>query len=185
MVESSMLVSIIIILIRTFIPLTILRWPLLGVLLSILGDISDVMVFEFFGSTFLPGIEYHNVDKIFDTWYLFLAFVVIFRRWRQDKLARNTGIILFLWRFVGFLVFMLAGIRSAFFFAPNIFEFFFLATLIIWKFNPKFKYTWKSLIVTLLIVGIPNIIKEYFMHFAYPDKTWIFFRDHLFWWMYK
>ena len=157
---------------------------MLGGILGILGDISDVVVFEFFGTSFFPGIEYHNVDKVFDTWYLFLEFIVV-RRWVIDKLARTTGIILFSWRFIGFLLFEFLGFRAAFFFAPNIFEFFFLAVLIIWKFKPKFRFTWRSLAIVLLIVGIPNIIKEYIMHFAYPDRTWIFFRDHLFWWLYK
>ncbi|MEK6906812.1 MAG: hypothetical protein AABW81_04285 [Nanoarchaeota archaeon] len=115
---------------------------------------------------------------------MFLEFIVVLR-WRDDKLARNTGAFLFSWRFIGFLAFIILGFRQAFFFAPNIFEFFFLAVLIIKKYKKNFKFKWKSLVIVLLIVGIPNIIKEYIMHFRYPDQTWVFFRDKFFWWMYN
>ncbi|MEK6906813.1 MAG: hypothetical protein AABW81_04290 [Nanoarchaeota archaeon] len=58
--------SILVILIRVFIPLTILRWPLAGAVLAILGDISDVMIYEQFGRGFLQVVPYHFTDKIFD-----------------------------------------------------------------------------------------------------------------------
>ncbi len=180
---SGDVAAIIVIIIRGLIPFTILRWPLAGGLLAILGDISDVMIYEGFGMGFFGSLPYHFIDKIFDIWYLFFEFLVVLR-WKDDKLARNTGAFLFGWRAVGFFAFIAFGFRAAFFFAPNIFEFFFLAVLIIKRFNKKFKFTWKSLTIVLLIVGIPNIIKEYIMHYKYPDQTWDFFRDNLFWWMY-
>lgn len=178
------IVAIFIILLRLLIPFSILKWPLLGGILAMISDAIDVMLFEFFGYGFLGnlGFEYHQMDKVFDTWYLFFEFLVVMR-WK-DILAKRTGMFLFGWRFIGFLVFMFLGIREAFFFAPNIFEFFFLAMLIIWKFNEKFKLDIKKLTIILLIVGIPNIIKEYIMHFAYPNQTWVFFRDNIFDWIY-
>lgn len=45
---------ILVILIRLGLPLTILRWPLGGAVVAILADISDVMIFEQFGSGPLP-----------------------------------------------------------------------------------------------------------------------------------
>ena len=174
--------SVIIILLRVLVPFTILRWPLAGTILAILADTSDIMIFEGFGYGFLSGIPYHMLDKIFDMWTLFFEFLVV-RQW-VDILARKTGMILFGWRFVGFLVFMIFGLREAFFFAPNIFEYFFLTMLVIWKFNKKFELKKKSLIIILLIIGIPSLIKEYIMHFKYPDQTWNFFRDNLFYWLY-
>lgn len=179
---SGDVAAIIVIIVRGLVPFLILRWPLAGILLAIVGDISDIMIFEAFGRGFLEVFPYHNIDKVFDIWYLSFAFLVV-RRW-TDPLARKTATFLFGWRFVGFLVFMIWNYRAAFFFAPNIFEFFFLAVLIIKKFNKKFKFTWKSITMVLLIVGIPNIIKEYIMHYKYPDMTWDFFRDKFFWWMY-
>jgi len=66
--------SIIVILLRALIPFTILRWPLLGGILALLIDASDIMIFDYFGYGFLSGIPYHNLDKIFDMWYLFFEF---------------------------------------------------------------------------------------------------------------
>lgn len=140
------------------------------------------MIFEAFGAGFLSGIPYHKADKTFDTFYLFIEFLVV-RKW-SDSLARKTGSVLFALRFLGFAAFMLFGFRAAFFLAPNIFEYFFLVMLVIWKFNDKFRLNTKRLVIILLAVGIPNITKEYIMHFAYPDKTWAFFRDNFFYWLY-
>ncbi len=177
-----------VIVIRTLVPFTILRWPLGGALLAILGDISDVMLFEAFGSGPLTGKYYHNLDKFFDTYYLAFEFVAS-RRW-SDALARKTSAVLFFWRFAGFLVFEVttflgAPFRPAFFFAPNIFEHFYLFTVIARKFFKSFTYTPKSLIIILLIVGLPKVAQEWFMHYAFPDQTWHFFRDHVFWWLYR
>ena len=175
---------IFIILLRTFIPFMILRFPLLGGILAMLADAADIMIFEAFGYGFLGNLDlsYQFIDKGFDMWYLFFEFLVVLK-W-SDMLARKTGMILFGWRAIGFVLLLILGLREVFFFAPNIFEFFFLAMLIIWKFNDKFKLGKKSLIIILLIVGIPNIIKEYIMHIKYPGQIGTFFKDNFFWWLY-
>lgn len=182
MFDPEITPQLIILLLRLLVPFTILRWPLAGTILAILADSADVMIFDYFGYGFLSGIEYHMMDKIFDMWQLFFEFLVV-RQW-ADILARKTGMFLFGWRSVGFLVFMIFGFRGAFVFAPNIFEYFFLAMLVIWKFNKKFELKKKSLIIILLIIGIPSLIKEYLMHFKYVDQTSNFFRDNFFWWIY-
>ena len=181
--DSESLIPILVILLRVFIPFSILRFPLLGGFLAMFADAIDVMIFEAFGVGFFKEFPYHHADKIFDMWYLFFEFLVVLR-WK-DILAKNAGKVLFGWRALGFIAFMLTGIRYSFFLAPNIFEFYFLTYLIIKKFNKKFKMTWKKLTIILLAVGIPNIIKEYIMHFKYIDQTWHFFRDNIFWWLYK
>jgi len=182
MIDSNIAVFFVILL-RAFIPFTILRWPLMGGILAMIADGIDVMIYEAFGYGFLSGIPYHYVDKVFDMWYLSFELIMILR-WK-DLLAKNTGKILYLWRFIGFLVFMIFGIREAFFFAPNFFEYFFIAMLVIWKFKPSFKLKLKSLIIIMLITGIPTIIKEYIYHYAYQNQVWVWFRDHLFWWLYN
>ena len=183
MFDPNITPQIIVILLRLLVPFTILRWPLAGTILAILADTSDVLIFDYFDYGFLSGIQYHVLDKIFDMWQLFFEFLVVLR-WK-DVLAKNIGKFLFGWRFIGFVVFLIFGVREVFVFAPNIFEFFFLAMLIIWKFKPKFKLNKKSLIIILLIVGIPNIIKEYLMHLKYQDQVSNFFRDNLFPWLYN
>lgn len=146
-----------------------------------LVDAGDAIWLEYFGYGAIGGAPYHSFDKFFDHWYLFFEFIVVFR-WK-DKLAKRTGIILFLWRISGFILFEITHIRQLFFFAPNIFEFFFLGYLIIRKLKPNFKFTKQNLIIVLLLVGVPNIIKEYYMHFL-EFQTWYFFRDNLLYWLF-
>lgn len=178
-----------VVLTRLVVPFTILRWPLAGVFVSIVADAADIMVFEKMGG---PGPirweDYHLLDKFLDTYYLaFAAFVAW--GWR-DVLARKIAVSLFAWRFIGVVVFELVAlvwaepIRPLMFFAPNIFENFFIAWLVIQKVRPSFVLTRKSAAITLLLVGIPKLVQEYVMHFGYQDQTWGFFRDNLFWWLY-
>lgn len=176
------IVGITVIVLRLLVPLSMLRWPLGGMILSILTDGADVMIFEKFGGGFW-GDNYHAADKVFDIYYLSLAFIVV-HRWK-DALARRTAKILFLWRFLGFVAFELTGFRPTFFFAPSIFENFYVFWLVLLKFFPRFRLTPLQLICLLLIAGFPKVIQEYVMHFKYPDQTWHFLRDNIFWWLYN
>lgn len=184
----EIVVFIFVLLFRSLIPFTLFRWPLLGGLLCIVADASDVMLFEKFGSGPLTDALYHNFDKFFDIYYLgFEAYIAW--RWR-DRLAAKVAAILFSWRMVGFVIFELSTafgstFRPIFLLAPNIFENFFLLYLVVTKFNPKFKLNRQSLIIFLLVTGIPKLIQEYIMHFAYPDRTWYFLRDNVFFFLYR
>ena len=171
---------LIVIIIRIFVPFTILRWPLGGMVLAILADASDAMVFEKFGVGRFVNFDYHLADKFFDIYYLFFAYLVV-HRWK-NTLARRTAKILFLWRFVGFVIFEFTGLRYVLFIAPNIFENFYLFWAIILRFFPSFNLTPLRLGVVLFILGFPKVIQEYIMHY---NQTWHFFRDNLFWWLYK
>lgn len=172
-----------IIILRFFLPLTIFRWPLVGGVASMLADGVDVMIFQAYPRPFEGFFHYHTVDKFLDIYYLFFEFLVI-RKWK-DAYARITGMILFFWRFIGYFLVQITGNRDFFFYAPNIFEYFFLTYLIVRKFRPKFRLDSKrKLLLTLFLVGIPNIVKEYYMHF-FEFETWAFFRDNFFWWLYK
>jgi len=172
-----------IILLRLFIPFTIFRWPLAGGIASMLADGVDVMVFQAYPRPFEEFLHYHTADKFLDIYYLFFEFLVV-RKWK-DSYARVVGIALFLWRFVGYILVQITGNRDFYFYAPNIFEYFYLTYLIIRKLFPDFRVDNKKKLATILLaVGIPNIIKEYYMHFL-EFETWAFFRDNFFWWLYK
>lgn len=174
---------IIVVLIRMLAPLTILRWPLGGAILAILGDISDVMIMEKFGWGYFGDGNYHNFDKFFDTYYLFFEFLAA-HRW-TNNLARRTAKTLFLWRFIGFTIFEFSGLRPILLIAPNIFEYFYLFWAVILRFFPSFILTPGRLITALLVLGLPKIAQEYLMHYKYPDQTWGFIKERLFWWFYK
>lgn len=179
---SGEVASLAIVLVRLAAPFSILRWPLAGILLSIAADASDVMVFEVTGYGFFDGI-YHHLDKIFDLYYLFFAWLVA-RRW-DDLFARRTATALFWWRALGMAAFEATGYRPLFLFAPSIFENFYIFRTVAVKVKPSFAFTWPSLAVVLLAVGIPKVIQEYVMHFRYIGQVWSFIRDHFFWWLYQ
>lgn len=173
---------------RTFAPFLLFRYPLIGALLCIIADASDVMLIEKFGYAYITPDTYHNFDKVFDVYYLFFEFLLVLR-WK-DKLAKVVGKYLFFWRALGFAIFELSSLfgspfRPAFLLSPNIFENFFLAMLIIYKLKPKFLLNPKSSFLILVFVSIPKFIQEYIMHYAYPDQTWYFLRDNIFFFLYK
>lgn len=186
MEESLTIPVIIVLVIRLFFPLTILRWRIAGGIISIIADTLDVFIFDWFG--FPSGGEliesvYHPLDKFLDIYYLTIECVIVYKFWKNPY-ARKTGLFLFGFRMVGFILFEITGIRQIFFFFPNVFEFFYLEWEIIKKYIPSFSLnSWKTLFLILAIVAIPNIIKEYFMHFIEFD-TWPFFKRTLFWWMF-
>lgn len=182
-ISPGLIAFIAIVIIRLGLPLTILRWPMFGFLLAVLGDISDVMILEQWPDGPIAGSFYHNSDKFFDTYYLFLLWWVS-RRW-TDTFARRTATVLFWWRFAGFVVFETTGWRPAFFLSPNIFENFYLVGAIVHKWYRDYKFTAKRLVMWLIIVGTPKVLQEYVMHYKYQDQTWNFLRDHLFWWVYE
>lgn len=186
--DTAVIALIVVILIRLLVPLSMLRYPLLGVFLSILADISDVLLFEYFGKA-LGDKYYHSFDKVFDLYYLTIALYVVHRQ-LKDKLAKKILTALYLWRFAGVLLFSIFAyfgqiFRPIMVFTPNIFEYYFIAYLIILKFNKKFKLNKKSAIIIFLVVGIPKLIHEYIFHLAYQDKTWVFIRDTFLFWIYK
>lgn len=179
---SGEFVSVIIVLLRLVVPFSILRWPLAGILLSIAADASDVMIFEVTGYGFFDGI-YHRLDKVFDIYYLFFAWLIALK-W-EDVLARRTATLFFWWRAAGVAAFEATGYRPLFLIAPSIFENFYIFRLIAVKIKPSFTFTMRSLLIVLLAVGIPKIVQEYIMHFRYIDQVWNFIRDNLFWWLYQ
>ncbi len=179
---SGEIASLAIVLVRLAVPFSIFRWPLAGILLSIAADASDVMVFEVTGYGFFGGV-YHHLDKIFDIYYLFFAWLVA-RKW-SDPFARRAATALFSWRLLGVIAFEATGYRPLFLLAPSIFENFYIFRTIAVKVKPSFAFTLRSLIIVLLAVGIPKVVQEYVMHFRYIDQVWSFIRDTFFWWLYQ
>ena len=161
------MIILIILALRLIIPFTIFRWPLLGGLLAFAADFYDFPLLNSFGWGFLTPETYQPVDKMLDIYYLSFEFLVALR-WR-DLLARKSAIAFFSWRLIGVIAFELTQMRKLLFFAPNIFEYFYLALLTIKKFRPAFRLTRKTLAIMLLVVGVPKLVHEYILHYLeYP-----------------
>jgi len=177
-----MIAPLLVFAIRLLIPLSIMRWPFWGMLLAIAADASDVIILDKFGWGVWDGTNYHTLDKLFDTYYLaFAVFMSI--RWR-DILAAKLSFALFIWRVAGVFIFEITQIRQVIFFAPNIFENFYLIVAGLYQFFPGFRAnTVKRIIMIFVIAAIPKIIQEYIMHYL-EFQTWAFFKANLFFWLY-
>jgi hypothetical protein len=102
--------------------LPVLRWPLLGGLLAVLVDLSDLLLRDLLDLGGLP--DYQGLDKWLDQVYL-AAFLVVALRWTGP--ARSIAIALYLFRMIGFLAFELTHERAVLLIFPNVFEFWFIA----------------------------------------------------------
>lgn len=180
-IMQELLVPIIVISLRLLVPFSVFRWPFWGAIAATLADAADIMIFEKFGIGVLGWERYHLLDKILDIYYLFFLLIASLR-W-QNVFAKRLSIILFSWRLLGVLLFEIIKWRGIFFFAPNIFENFYLAIAFFMQFFPKFNLNTKRIVVILVIAGIPKLIQEYIMHYI-EFPTWIWIRDHFFFWMY-
>ena len=125
----------IVIALRLVLPLTILRWPLAGGLLSMLIDALDVALVDalarLFGEPPEFGPIYAQLDKVLDTWYLTLELIVT-RRW-TESLLRRTALVLYVWRLIGAILFELTALHPILLVFPNLFENFYLYILIMWR----------------------------------------------------
>lgn len=155
---------------RLILPLTIFRWRIFGALISPLIDAIDVVLVDVLVLLFNEpqtgfGNHYQFVDKWLDMYYFTLEVIVSF--WWANKLARNTSIVLYVYRAIGMILFEITGIRKLFFFFPNLFENFFLYYVIVEKFFPRFvPKTKKQLAVILLLLYIPKFGQEWMLHYA-------------------
>lgn len=106
--------------------LPVLRWPLIGGLLAILIDLSDLLLMDLLDLGGVP--DYQSLDKWLDQLYLAL-FLVVALRWTTP--ARTISIALYTYRLVGFILFELTGERALLLLFPNVFEFWFIFVAIV------------------------------------------------------
>jgi hypothetical protein len=158
---------IIVIALRLVVPLSILRWPLAGGLLSMVLDTIDVVLVDAIASVLGEpgefGPFYAQIDKWLDLWYLSLELVVV-RRW-TEPLVRRAATALFAWRLIGVILFEITASHPLLFVFPNLFENLFLYVLIVRRFAPKLEpRTVPQLLLVLLVLFIPKAVQEYILH---------------------
>ncbi len=172
----------IVIAIRVVLPLTILRWPIAGVLASLVVDALDVVLVDALaralGEPLEFGALYSQIDKWLDTWYLGLA---AFMAWRWPELMlRWVAIALFGWRLLGVLLFEATASRELLLVFPNLFENFYLFVVIVRRFAPRFlPRTWPQLGLVLVLLWIPKIVQEWVLHWE-QLHPWQWLRETFF-----
>ena len=153
--------TLLIVLIRLIVPLTILRWPLFGGVLALVADALDIVLASLID---LGGLwNYHSLDKFLDTYYLGLE-VVVAQRWAA--LPRWTATALFGYRLIGVVLFEVTNVRLFLFFFPALFENFFLFYAALRRFWPDYDLTPKRLAFWLAVLLVPKMVQEYTLHYA-------------------
>lgn len=161
---------------RLLVPLAIFRWPLLGGVASLIIDAADTNIAKLFGVE-IPN--YTFTDKYLDTYYLTIELVVSLR-W-INKLARNTSIVLYIWRLVGIIAFQITSAEYWLFVAPNLFENFFLFFVVLQRLGKETAdKTWlnslKRFAVVLFFLWLAKIPQELILHvwrIGSPIETFI------------
>ena len=156
--------TLLIVVLRVLLPLTILRWPLAGGILALVADALDIVLASLVD---LGGLwQYHNLDKFLDTYYLALEAIVA-QRW--TALPRWTATLLFAYRLTGVVLFEVTNIRLFLFFFPALFENFFLFYAVLLRFFPDYDLTPRRLGYWLAILLVPKMVQEYVLHY----KQWL------------
>jgi hypothetical protein len=157
---------------RFLVPLTIPRYPLPGILASLILDAVDQTIFQQF-----PGLElegYQGYDKALDIYYLTIAYISTLRNWK-NKFAFQVSRFLFYWRLVGVALFELTQLRVLLLVFPNTFEYFFI-------FYEAYRLRWdpqqmsKKFVIgaAALIWIVIKLPQEYWIHIGQIDTTdWI------------
>ena len=140
--------------------LPVLRWALLGGLLAILVDLSDLLLI---GVLDLGGVpDYQNLDKWLDQVYLAL-FLVVALRWTGP--ARTISIALYTYRLVGFVLYELTGERALLLVFPNVFEFWFIFVAFAGDARIA-RWSRAQIAISLVVLTLLKIVQEWALHGA-------------------
>ena len=170
--------ALIIIALRLLVPLTILRWPLWGGIAAMLLDGADVVLIELIpGGSF--GDHYHTLDKLLDSYYLFLELIVALR-W-DSPWAKWPAVVLFGYRVIGVILFELTRRRVMLFIFPNMFENWWLYCVVTERFWRRvYPHSAKTVLIPMLLLLIPKMGQEYLLHFA-EAQPWNFLKKQMGW----
>ena len=153
---------------RFVVPLTIPRWPLPGIIASLVLDAVDHSIFQSFG---YDPPEYQNYDKAMDTYYLAVAYLTTLRNWAILP-AYGVGRFLYFYRLAGVVLFELTHVRALLLIFANTFEYFFIAYEGVrgrWDASRWRLRTWIYLAGTIwIVVKLPQ---EWWIHIAKLDFT--------------
>jgi hypothetical protein len=152
--------EVVIAIVRVLGSLVVLRWALVGGIVAILTDLSDLFLKNFLD---LGGVrDYQAFDKWLDQVYLAAFLSVAIRHWRGP--ARDIAIGLYAFRFTGFIIYELTGARTVLLFFPNVFEFWFLFVASLPHWRPAFRYTRANTAITLATLTAAKLLQEYVLH---------------------
>ncbi|AAM32440.1 hypothetical protein DU80_06200 [Methanosarcina mazei] len=157
---------------RFLIPLSIPKYPLPGIIASLVLDAIDKTIFQLF--TDLPLDDYQGYDKALDIYYLTITYLSTLRDW-SNLFAFRLSRFLFYYRLVGAALFGITHLRALLFIFPNVFEYFFIFyEAVRLKWDPQVLTKNKLIITAALIWIFVKVPQEYWIHIAEMSTTdWI------------
>jgi hypothetical protein len=160
-----MATSIVVVIIRLLVPLSICRWPFWGAVASIIADALDIVIITLLErhAGFPPVWSYHQFDKYLDTYYLTIE-VIVAQRW--PDLPRWIASVLFVDRLIGVVLFEITGIRVFLFAFPALIDFYFLFYTFAGRYAPGYELTPRRHVLWLGILLAPKMFQEYTIHYA-------------------
>ena len=166
---SDLLIMWAVILARLLVPLSILRYPLVGVLASSFLDMVDYTVIRDWTS--LPMEGYQGFDKVLDIYYLAIAYISTLRNW-TNLFALKLSRFLFYWRLAGVVLFEATQLRPLLFIFTNAFEYFFIFYEVV-----RLRWDPRGMSKRLVIGAVAfiwifiKLPQEYILHIAQADTT--------------
>lgn len=149
---------------RFLLPLVIPKYPLPGILASIVVDAADQSIFQALLGTDLPG--YQPYDKALDVYSLSITMLATLRNW-QSRQAVEIARVLFYFRLLGVLSFELTGWRPLLLIFPNTFEYFFILYEIVRAWWSPVRLSTRSLLLAAVAIWIViKVPQEYLLHVA-------------------
>jgi hypothetical protein len=154
---------------RFLLPLTIPRYPLPGIVASLVLDGVDQTLFQQFTGLSLAG--YQGYDKALDIYYLTVAYISTLRNWAHAPPLRVARF-LFYWRLVGVTAFELTSLRALLLIFPNTFEYFFVFCEVYGLLDSPRRMTRARAIGAAAFIWIViKLPQEYWLHIAQADAT--------------
>ena len=152
---------IIVTVIRLIIPISILRWPLGGVIASTVADALDVVVAGAIGLG--EFADYTSADKLLDSYLL--AFMAISSFKWENRMARNACFALFGYRMLGVVLLLVTQERWLLFVFPNVIEFFWVYHAVTSRWFSRFEVRdIRRLVLVLLVLLALKLPQEYVLH---------------------
>jgi hypothetical protein len=168
-VSADLVIFWAVVLARVLVPLTIPRYPLPGILASLILDAVDQTIFQALSGVTFSG--YQGYDKALDIYYLAIAYIATLRNWTNFTAVRISRF-LFYYRLVGVAMFEMLQFRWLLLVFPNVFEYFFI-------FYETYRLRWdprrlpaKTLVgVAAFIWIVIKLPQEFWIHIAQLDVT--------------
>ena len=133
-------------------------WALPAIILSVFLDLIDAD----FAHKVVSKKLYQIIDKNFDLWWFINIIIYSFINYPDYKIYL---LILFIYRFLGQLIYYISGNRNILLFFPNFFEWVFFLIFFGKNYYPSI-IAGQTFYLILLVIFFVKIFQEWFLHVA-------------------